>query len=86
MPLLAALRSEGKLVRVSEDLWYAAEHLAAVEQAVRDWFNEHETLDIAGMKSITGLSRKHMIPLLEHFDSQKITLRSGDVRILRNKK
>lgn len=86
MPLLAALRSEGKVVRVSEDLWYAAEHLAAIEQAVRDWFSERETLDIAGMKSITGLSRKHMIPLLEYFDAQKITLRTGDVRVLRSKK
>lgn len=85
MPLLAALRSDGKLIRVTEDIWYAAEHLGAIEQAVRDWFKEHETLDIAAMKSITDLSRKHMIPLLEYFDAQKITMRTGDVRVLRNK-
>ncbi len=85
MPLLASLRSDGKLVRVSEDIWYAAEHLKAIETAVRDWFSENENLDIAGMKSITGLSRKHMIPVLEYFDAQKITLRTGDVRVLRSK-
>ncbi len=86
MPLLASLRSDGKLVRVSEDIWYAAEHLAAIEKAVEDWLHERESLDIAGMKSITGLSRKHMIPLLEYFDAQTLTLRTGDVRVLRNKK
>ncbi len=86
MPLLASLRSDGRLVRVSEDLWYAAEHLAAIEKAVKDWFDNNETLDIAGMKALTGLSRKHMIPLLEYFDAQKITLRTGDVRVLRSKK
>ncbi len=86
MPLLASLRDSGKLVRISPDLWYAAEHLAAIEEAVLDWFKSNETLDIAGMKAITGLSRKHMIPLLEYFDAQKITQRTGDVRVLRNKK
>ena len=86
MPLLASLRADGRLVRVSEDIWYAAEHLAAIEKAVREWFDKNESLDIAGMKSITGLSRKHMIPLLEYFDAQKITLRTGDIRVLRNKK
>lgn len=85
MPLLAALRAEGKLTRVSGDLWYATEHLQAIEKVVREWFSEHEFLDIAGLKSITGLSRKHMIPLLEYLDSQKITLRTGDVRVLRSK-
>ena len=85
MPLLASLRTGGKLVRVSEDIWYATEHLEAIEKAVREWFHGNETLDIAGLKSITNLSRKHMIPLLEYFDSQRITIRTGDVRVLRNK-
>ncbi len=81
-PLLAALRADGKLVRVSEDIWYAAEHLASLEQAVRDWFAGHESLDVAGLKSITGLTRKHIIPLLEYFDAQKLTRRVGDARVL----
>ena len=29
-----------------------------------------------------GVSRKHAIPLLEHFDAQGITKRDGDVRTL----
>ncbi|WP_261974677.1 SelB domain-containing protein [Geobacter metallireducens] len=34
-------------------------------------------------RELTGLSRKFMIPLLEFFDQEKITIRVGDKRILR---
>ena len=34
-------------------------------------------------REITGLSRKFMIPLLEYFDSTKLTIRVGDKRVLR---
>ncbi|NNL42052.1 MAG: hypothetical protein HKO79_06120 [Desulfobacterales bacterium] len=34
-------------------------------------------------KDMTGASRKFVIPLIEYFDSQKITLRIGDIRKLR---
>jgi selenocysteine-specific elongation factor len=32
---------------------------------------------------MTGLSRKFMIPLLEYFDQEKVTIRVGDKRVLR---
>ena len=85
MPLLAALRSSGKLVRVGEDIWYATEHLATIESKVREWFTTHETMTVADLKIVTDLSRKHLIPLFEYFDAQKITMRVGDARVLRPK-
>jgi len=36
-------------------------------------------------RELTGLSRKFLIPLLEHFDSEKVTIRVGDKRVLRRK-
>jgi selenocysteine-specific elongation factor len=36
-------------------------------------------------KDMTGLSRKYLIPLLEYFDSQNVTIRVGDVRRLRSR-
>ena len=85
LSLLEALRADGKLVRVSEDIWYAAEHLESLEKAVRTWFNDKDTLDLAGFKTLTGLTRKHIIPLLEYFDGQKLTMRVGDARVWRGK-
>lgn len=84
-PVLAALRASGELVRVAEGMWYAKEHLDAVEALVVKWFKDHESIDIAGLKSISGLSRKYLVPLLEYFDACKLTIRVGDTRILRRK-
>jgi selenocysteine-specific elongation factor len=86
MPLLAFMRQEGKLIRISDEFWYTPEHLNAIEAAMREWFKEKDILDVAGMKSITGLARKHMIPLFEYFDARKITMRKGDVRVLIDKR
>ena len=82
-PVLAALRASGELVRVAEGVWYAREHLEAAEAAVRTWFESHDSIDLAGLKSITGLSRKYLVALLEYFDSVRLTIRVGDTRILR---
>ena len=82
-PVLAALRTSGQLVRVAEGLWYAAEHLASLETALRQWFTTNESIDVGGFRDLTGLSRKYLVALLEYFDAQKITIRVGDKRILR---
>lgn len=84
-PVLAALRQSGDLVRVAEGLWYAGEHLRALEKKVGEWFTQNETLDLAAFKEMTGLSRKYLVALLEYFDAQKITMRLGDARVLRKK-
>jgi len=34
-------------------------------------------------KELSGLSRRGAIPLLEWLDEQRLTLRKGDVRVLR---
>jgi selenocysteine-specific elongation factor len=33
---------------------------------------------------MTGLSRKYLIPLLEHLDEIRLTIRTGDKRVLRS--
>jgi selenocysteine-specific elongation factor len=39
--------------------------------------------DRAEYKALTGASRKYTVPLMEHFDEQRVTIRVGDVRKLR---
>ena len=82
-PLMASLRASGHLVRLSDEIWYATEHLAAIQQKVLEWFEENQSMDVTALKDLTGLTRKHIIPLFEYFDAQKITQRVGDARILR---
>jgi selenocysteine-specific elongation factor len=40
------------------------------------------TIDVSTFKTLTGTSRKYAIPLLELFDSERLTVRSGDRRLL----
>ncbi len=35
------------------------------------------------LREVLGVSRKYAIPLLEYFDTQGITRREGDLRVLR---
>jgi selenocysteine-specific elongation factor len=80
-PLMASLRASGQLVRLTTDIWYATEHLAAIRQIILEWFKENQSLDLAAFRTLTGLPRKRIIALFEYFDEQKITQRMGDVRV-----
>ena len=41
-----------------------------------------ESLDVSRFKSITGLSRKYAIPLLEYLDREHLTRKQGDSRLV----
>jgi selenocysteine-specific elongation factor len=40
------------------------------------------TVDVAAFKDRYGISRKYAIPLLEYLDRERVTRRTGDVRLV----
>ncbi len=72
----------GRLVRVQEH-YFDAHVLAALKTALIAHLRKHGSIDAQGWKTLTGQSRKFAIPLAEHFDAQRVTLRVGDLRKLR---
>lgn len=82
---LRRLLERREVVRVSADFVASAEALAALEAKVVAHIEAHGTIDAQAFKEISGLTRKHAIPTLEHFDAKKLTLRVGDVRKLRGR-
>jgi len=76
--------SQGILIKVKEDLYFHKASLENLKQRLIDFFRENEELSAPQFKEITQASRKYTIPLLEYFDSQKVTVRVGDVRRLRD--
>lgn len=82
LDLLNMLSKEGKLVKV-KDLFFSRESIDGLTAKVRDFFNKKSDMTPIDFKEMTGLSRKFAIPLLEYLDSQKVTIRVGDVRKLR---
>jgi selenocysteine-specific elongation factor len=79
--LLTRLAKEGRVVKVSEELYFSPEALTRVQEALREHFAAQKTLDPPAFKEKLGLSRKFAIPLLEYCDRRKWTRRVAEVRI-----
>ncbi|MFV0438475.1 MAG: selenocysteine-specific translation elongation factor [Desulfopila sp.] len=83
--VLDLLLREGKLVKISETLYYQREIIDALITRVMDEIKREGQIDAPGFKNLTGLTRKFSIPVLEYLDRIKLTIRVGDARILRKK-
>lgn len=73
----------GSAVKVRGDLFYHPEALDSLREKLLAFLSEHREISPGAFRELTGLSRKFMIPVLEYFDAQKLTIRVGDSRILR---
>ncbi len=82
---LALLTRSGQIVRISSDLFYSATALVGLREKLVNLLREKNEITPPEYREQTGLSRKFLIPLLEHFDSEKLTIRVGDKRVLRRK-
>jgi selenocysteine-specific elongation factor len=77
------LLDSGEAIRVSRELIYAAGPLNTLQSQIVTLLQSQEQLDTAGLKELTGASRKWTIPIGEYFDRIKLTIRVGDSRRLR---
>jgi selenocysteine-specific elongation factor len=57
--------------------------LTDLQRKLVEFLREHGEISTPQFKEMTQASRKYTIPLLEYFDTQKITIRIGDNRRLR---
>src|SRR5450755_4154090 len=81
---LAALRAAGRAVRVSRGLHYHADALAAIRALVIDLGARNDgKISLARLRDELGTSRKFAQALLEHLDSERLTIRRGDEHVLR---
>ena len=83
---LAALREHGLAVRVSAAQHFHAEVLADVERRLVALLEAEGEVSLARVRDELGSSRRYTQALLEHFDSERLTLRRGDVRVLRRRR
>jgi selenocysteine-specific elongation factor len=81
--LLQVLLDQGRAVRLKENVVFHRSNLAKAESLLVQYLRDHREITPIEFKDLLGISRKYAIPMLEYFDSQKITIRVGDKRILR---
>ncbi len=74
---------EGRAAKVKGDIFYAPGAVAEIREKLAGYLREKGEITPNDFRELTGLSRKFMIPLLEYFDQERLTIRLGDKRVLR---
>jgi len=84
--VLEWMLSQGILVKTKEEIYFHSVPLKELQQKLVAFLREHGEISTPQFKEMTQTSRKYTIPLLEYFDVQKVTIRIGDMRRLRESK
>lgn len=84
-PVFRLLQDQGQIVRVKDDMYYLTKALDQIKVKIIAFFDDNQEMSAPDFKELTGLSRKYLIPVLEYFDKEKLTVRVGDVRHLRKR-
>ncbi len=83
--LLHLLVDNRKLMRIQNEMFMHADVVEDLKRKLRTYASQHEPqrlIDVPTFKQLAGVSRKYAIPLLEYFDREQVTRRSGDKRII----
>jgi selenocysteine-specific elongation factor len=78
--LLKIMASEGNLVRINDSLYLSSASYKKMIESLKGFFKTKPEITVGEFRDILGTSRKYALPFFEYLDSNKITLRVGDVR------
>lgn len=84
--ILSLMSKEAKAVKVNDSLYLSSRVYDEMLSLVRNFFKKKPEMTVAEFRDLLNTSRKYALPFLEFLDSQKVTLRTGDVRKLLIKK
>ena len=84
--IIKLMLKDGDLIKINEELCFANDVLAKLREDYKGMLIKDGKATPATFKDLTNLSRKYIIPLMEYFDVNKLTVRVGDHRIIRGKK
>jgi selenocysteine-specific elongation factor len=76
------LVERGEVVEITPDMIYAADVLDQITQAIVRAIREQDRISVAGVRDLTGTSRKYSLALLAYLDERRVTRRVGDDRVL----
>ncbi len=82
--LVQVFLDSGEIVKVTDEFYFSGEAISELTAKLKKYAdNSNDRLvDVSAFKELAGISRKYAIPLLEYFDRQKVTVRSGDKRLI----
>ena len=81
--LLKLLAEEGRISRVNDSIYVDKNALEKMRSDLTGYLQEKKEITVAEFRDLVKTSRKYAVPLMEYFDTQKLTQRIGDKRVLR---
>ena len=80
--MVKLLVETGRIIKVTSTLLFHPDVIADMRKAVAAYFDGGATqLGVPEFKDMVGVTRKYAIPILEYFDREGTTMRSGNVRL-----
>jgi selenocysteine-specific elongation factor len=79
--LLKVLEKQKRAVAVAADRYFSPAAVQELLNAVQAAVPSESGVTASQLREILGVTRKYLIPFLEYCDRQRISTRSGDVRI-----
>jgi selenocysteine-specific elongation factor len=84
--LLDVLARRGDVVRVDKDLWFTSKAVDDAREVLLGQLEGAGEVSLAGFRDAAGCGRRNAQALLEYFDREGLTLRRGDVRVVRRRR
>ena len=81
--LLGALADRRDVVSAGPDVVFAADAYDEMREAVKEFCGSNTEISINDVRELLGTSRKYSLALLEQLDRENVTMRVGDMRVLR---
>ena len=78
--ILKLMTKQEKLVRINETIYISKIVYDKMLAMLKDFYNKKKEMTVAEFRDVLGTSRKYALPFLEYLDTQRITMRVGDVR------
>lgn len=85
LEVLKVMQQEGTLIKAGEELYFHRDRINKLLEDYRALLIKEGQATPASFRDLTGVSRKFIIPLMEYFDRVKLTIRTGEHRILRER-
>ena len=82
--ILGKLNFQGRVVKLKGDMYFHRDAIEELKQKAISYLEAKKEMTPSDFKSVVDISRKYMIPLLEYLDEIKLTIRTGDKRVLRS--
>jgi selenocysteine-specific elongation factor len=82
--VIRLLEREGTVVRVTADMYFLTSSIEQLRATLVRFLTEKGEMNAAAFRDLVGSSRKYIIPLLEYFDRDGLTIRIGDIRKLKS--